>query len=638
MSYLFRIPDSVFCRLLRPKIEPGTRDYICCSGEENKEIPNGPMPMNTTPQSEYQWRLEQRRTSAKELDSWHYRIGNTRLALFIAAVIMAWFAFQSRRISPWWLLAAGCAFIGLVAWHSRVLQRLERFNRSVDFYTRGLKRLDENWEGTGEPGDRFRDPSHPYSEDLDIFGKGSLFQLLCTARTISGEQVLASWLKSPAGADTIRARQEAVDELRSKLDLREDLAVLGADVRAGVSPDPLVHWGEGPERFHSNLIRITAAILTLLVLASIGVWIGTGREQWFLLGIFVELLFVFFHRHTVGDAVHAAERAGPDLELLSSVLARLEKESFKTPHLKSLRASLDYEGMPPSRIIARLNRLIVLLDSRKNLFFAPVAFILLWEIQLAFLVENWRSAHGHAIAGWLTTVAELEALSSLAGYGYEHPNDPFPEITAASPCFDGRGLGHPLIPESKSVRNDVTLTGDVQVLVVSGSNMSGKSTLLRTVGINAVLALAGAPVRAQSLRIAPLAVGASLRILDSLQGGTSRFYAEITRLRKLVTIAEGPIPLMFLLDELLHGTNSHDRRIGAEAVVWGLARRGALGLLTTHDLALAHIAEALAPHAVNVHFEDHIENGRIAFDYRLLPGIVRKSNALELMRSIGLEV
>jgi DNA mismatch repair ATPase MutS len=320
------------------------------------------------------------------------------------------------------------------------------------------------------------------------------------------------------------------------------------------------------------------------------------------------------------------------------VLARMEKEQFKTDRLRKLRIALDREGMPPSRLIARLNSLIVLLDSRRNQMFAPIAFILLWEIHLAFFVEDWRRKHGHAIAGWLEATAEMEALSSLAGYAYEHPDDPFPELSEQSPCFDGQGLGHPLLPQSKCVRNDVSLTGEARVLVVSGSNMSGKSTLLRTVGINTVLALAGAPVRAQRLKISPLALGASIRMMDSLHQGTSRFYAEITRLKQIVSLTEGSIPLMFLLDELLHGTNSHDRRIGAEAVIKGLVRRGAIGLLTTHDLALAHIVDALAPHAANVHFEDHIEDGRIAFDYHIHPGIVKKSNALELMRSIGLEV
>jgi DNA mismatch repair ATPase MutS len=196
-----------------------------------------------------------------------------------------------------------------------------------------------------------------------------------------------------------------------------------------------------------------------------------------------------------------------------------------------------------------------------------------------------------------------------------------------------------LIPETRNVRTDLKLSDEERrVLIVSGSNMSGKSTLLRTVGINTVLALAGAPIRARRLRLTPLQVGASIRIQDSLQAGASRFYAEITRLRQIVELTEGELPVLFLLDEILHGTNSHDRRIGAEGVVRGLIERGAIGLITTHDLALARIAEELAPRAANVHFEDHLEEGKMTFDYRLRPGVVERSNALELMRSVGLEV
>jgi DNA mismatch repair ATPase MutS len=235
-------------------------------------------------------------------------------------------------------------------------------------------------------------------------------------------------------------------------------------------------------------------------------------------------------------------------------------------------------------------------------------------------------------------VGEIEALCALAGYSYERPRDPFPDIVDGEPRFEATGLTHPLLPERRSVRNDVNLGPGTRLLVVSGSNMSGKSTLLRSIGINVVMALAGAPVRALALTLSPLALGASIRVTDSLQGGISRFYSEITRLRQIVDLTGGPAPLLFLLDELLQGTNSHDRRIGAEAVVRGLLGRGAIGLLTTHDLALAHIADLLAPKAANVHFEDHIEGGRIAFDYILRPGIVQRSNALELMRSVGLEV
>jgi hypothetical protein len=551
---------------------------------------------------------------------------------------MGFCALKWQLFSPWWLAAPVCGFIALMSWHSRVLRDLQRFKRAIEFYERGFARLDERWEGSGEHGDRFVDPAHPYAQDLDLFGKGSLFQLLCSARTRAGEQILASWLKDAASPEEIRSRQDALKELRPNLALREDLAVLGADIGAVVDPDTLIKWGNGATLLNSLLLRIFVAILALLTFATLIIWMLTGQHLWFLLMVLIEMVFIYFYRHTVREGVGRAEKACQGLQLFSQVLARLEKERFETDYLSKLRDALDRDGFPPSRLIARLDYLMVLLDSRKNAYFAPVAFIFLWEMQLAFFIEDWRRQYGGAIAGWIEAAAEMEALLSLAGYAYEHPEDPFPELSDQSPCFEGRGLGHPLLPDAKCVRNDVKLTAEERVLVVSGSNMSGKSTLLRTVGINAVLALAGAPVRARQLRISGLAVGASIRILDSLQGGTSRFYAEITRLRKLASLADGPVPLMFLLDELLHGTNSHDRRIGAEAVIKGLVRRGSIGLMTTHDLALAHIVDALAPRASNVHFEDHIENGQIAFDYLLRPGIVKKSNALELMRSIGLEV
>jgi hypothetical protein len=590
------------------------------------------------PYKEYTQRLDQRTAQRAICESRHHGIGNARLAVFITAAVLAWFAFKSHSISPWWMLLPLSCFITLMAWHSRVLQNLKHLQNAVEFYQRGIDRLEERWTECGEPGGRFIDPSHPYAQDLDLFGQGSLFQLLCSARTLGGEQKLAAWLKNPASIDEIRSRQSAVDELRTGLDLREDLAILGSDVRTGVDPELLHRWSNSPPSNPSISLRILAAVLALLAITSIGIWASTGNYLWFFLIIFFELIFIYSRRRTVQPIASGAEKACRDLQLLSLLLSRLEKEQFSTSHLVKLRTSLDREGLPPSKLIARLNFLMVLLDSRRNQFFAPIAFLLLWEIQLAFFIEDWRRKYGHAISGWLEALSEMEALSSLAGYAFEHPQDPFPELSESSPLFEGRELGHPLLRENQCVRNDARLTISMRVLVLSGSNMSGKSTLLRTIGVNAVLALAGAPVRARSLRISPMTIGASIRILDSLQEGTSRFYAEITRLQQIVTLAEGPLPLMFLLDELLAGTNSHDRRIGAEAIIKGLVARNAIGLLTTHDLALAHIADALAPCACNVHFEDHIENGRIRFDYQLKPGIVQKSNALELMRSIGLEV
>jgi hypothetical protein len=592
----------------------------------------------TDPRTEYIHRLDARSAIMKKCEFRHRQIGNARLAVFVAAAILAWLSLWTRAISGWWLLAPLLAFILLMVWHSRVLLSLQRSRRSVQFYERGLARIEERWKGSGSTGSNFDDPSHPYAQDLDLFGSGSLFQLLSSARTHAGEQTLASWLKNPTPIETIRSRQKAVDELRFGLDLREDLAVLGADVETGVHSDSLIHWGNNPPTPKFILLRILAGLAAILTIASLAFWAISGEEIWFLMLVFIELIFAYSVRKRNEKAIGGAEKASPELQLLSILLARIEKEQFKTEHLAKLRSALIWKGLLPSRIISRLNFLLVLLDSRRNMLFAPIAFILLWEFQLSLLVEDWRRENGAAIEEWIAAVAEFEALSSLAGYAYEHPRDPFPELCDQAPYYEGKGLGHPLLPDEKCVRNSVSLSQELQVMIVSGSNMSGKSTLLRTVGINAVLAQAGAPVRAHQLRISILAIGASIRIMDSLQEGTSRFYAEITRLRKIVSLAEGPIPLIFLLDELLHGTNSHDRRIGAEAIIAGLVRKGAIGLLTTHDLALSHINESLSPRVVNVHFEDHLENGKMAFDYRLQPGVVKKSNALELMKSIGLEV
>jgi DNA mismatch repair ATPase MutS len=263
---------------------------------------------------------------------------------------------------------------------------------------------------------------------------------------------------------------------------------------------------------------------------------------------------------------------------------------------------------------------------------------------LAWAMERWRERHGRQIRAWLHAVGEFEALASLSAYRYEHPGDPFPEILAPAGTargeahFAGDSLGHPLLPAARMVPNDVRLGPGTRLLVLSGSNMSGKSTLLRTVGINAVMALAGAPVRAAALTLSPLAIGATLRIQDSLQEGRSRFYAEITRIREVADVAAGPTPLLFLLDELFHGTNSHDRLVGASGVLRSLLDRGAIGLITTHDLALTAIADDLGARAVNVHFEDWFEGGEMRFDYRMKPGRVTRSNALALMRAVGLEV
>jgi DNA mismatch repair ATPase MutS len=296
----------------------------------------------------------------------------------------------------------------------------------------------------------------------------------------------------------------------------------------------------------------------------------------------------------------------------------------------------------PSAAIRRLHRLSERLDWDRNMIFAPIAVLISWPLHIAAAIEAWRREFGTHVPEWLAIAGEYEALHSLAAYAYEHPSDPFPTLKEDAPAtFEGLQLGHPLVAAGKMVRNDVRLTPEVRLLIVSGSNMSGKSTLLRTVGVNLVLAMAGAPVRAERLTLSPLAAGATLHIQDSLQAGRSRFFAEITRIRQISDLAGKQPGLMFLLDELLQGTNSHDRRIGAAAILRSLIDRGAIGLITTHDLALTTIAPAddeTSGRAVNVHFDDEFREGQLVFDYRLKPGPVTRSNALELMRAVGLPI
>jgi DNA mismatch repair ATPase MutS len=272
------------------------------------------------------------------------------------------------------------------------------------------------------------------------------------------------------------------------------------------------------------------------------------------------------------------------------------------------------------------------------LHFGPLFFPLLGTARVALGLEAWRSKHGTALANGLGALGEVEALNALAAYAYENPTDPFPELVEKGPCFEAEGLGHPLLPAAACVRNDVRLNGQQQLLIVSGSNMSGKSTLLRTVGANAFLAMAGAPVRALRLRLTPLTLGATLRLEDSLLKGRSRFFAEVTRIRQLLDLAGRHPPLLFLLDELFSGTNSADRRQGAEAVVRRLLDAGAVGLVTTHDLALTHLSDVLGPRAANVHFADQHADGAMSFDYQMRPGVLRSGNGLAILRALGINV
>ena len=587
---------------------------------------------------EYRQRLNDRESRVAQREAIHIRLGNIRLVLALIAAATAWESLKEHAFSPWWMVLPLSVFVGMAAYHSRTLRARDLAQRAVAWYRGGLARIEDRWAGAGQTGERFSDSHHVYAADLDLFGRGGLFELLSTARTRMGEDTLAKWLLSPSAVDEIVERHAAVRELRDQLDLKEDLAVLGEDAGVGVSPEALLHWAEAPNQMKPEWVRWFGVILSISAIAGAVVWGYFGIAAPLIVILAVEAIIRYRIGNSLENVLHGSEHAFRDLGLLSGVLARVERHAFSSPRLKSLQHDLSSHGHTSSFAIARLKTIVDLSDSRRNLIVGMLDLPLMYSIQVAFAAERWRRAHGHAVASWLSAIAEIEALICLGTYSYEHPGDPFPEFVQGATCFNAAEIGHPLIPAGACIRNNVRLFDGARVLLVSGSNMSGKSTLLRTVGINAVLAMAGAPVRARSLRLTPVQVGASIRINDSLREGSSRFYAEITRLRKLFDLAGGDPPLLFLLDELLQGTNSNDRRIGAEGVLCALLNRGAIGLVSTHDLALVDIGGPLNGQLHNVHFQEDFDNGRMSFDYKLREGVVTKSNGLALMRSIGLDV
>jgi hypothetical protein len=544
--------------------------------------------------------------------------------------------------STWWSLLPVIALAVLVVRHDAVVRARDAAARAVAFYDRGLARIEDRWIGSGATGERLTDDGHLYANDLDLFGRGSLFELLSIARTRAGEDTLAAWLKHPAVPDEARSRQRAVAELTDALDLREDISVVGREVTE-IRSDSLTAWADAPPLLSPPWLRWLALTITAAVIATAVLWLTTDMSTPLMVMLALQVGFAWPQQKRVERVLHGADWVGRELDTFGHMLQRLEREQFSSPSLAALRSALDTKGVVASHAIRQLHRLVELHDWQHNLLFLMISLPLMWGTHVAWAIEDWRRAHGRHVRHWIDAVGQFEAFSSLSAYRFEHPDDPFPELVDASVSnhggfFEGTALGHPLVPASRMVRNDVSFAGGTRLLVVSGSNMSGKSTLLRTVGINAVLAQAGAPVRAATLRLSPLAIGATLRIQDSLQEGRSRFFAEITRIRELSDMANGGIPLLFLLDELFHGTNSHDRLVGSSGVLRSFVDRGAIGLITTHDLALAGIARALAPRGVNVHFEDWFDGGEIRFDYRLKPGPVTRSNAIALMRAVGLDV
>ena len=604
-----------------------------------------------SPLDEYARRRQAREADAAAREHVHVRLGNSKVAIFIA-ILIYWAVTLNGDPSAWFYAVAIALFVALSVWHERVLRAMARANAAAAFYRAGSDRIEDKWMRPEPSGARFKTPDHPYADDLDIFGPSSLFQLLSLCRTPMGESRLADWLLQPAAIAVIQDRQARVAALKTRLDLRERVAVVNAGQRRFMHPEQLIAWAEQPRTLPP--LRLLVVAMAVLFAAAFASYVN-GGSGWAVVAVAavngVLLGLLGKRANTIAEAL-SASTASAGVELLSNVIEQIERESFDEPALAALAARLKgTSGHDASRGIARLARVSDWADSRHNVFLRLAELPLLVTLQIAYAAQRWRRRHGAQLRDWVDAVADMEALLSLAGYAYEHPADPFPELVdAKEPFFDAREIAHPLIPAAEAVRNSFVLSTSAselpqalnpsspQILFVSGSNMSGKSTLMRTTGVTVVLALAGAPVRAHRLRLTPLAVGTCLRHTDSLQEHRSGFYTEALRIRRIYDLLNGPLPVLFLFDELLSGTNSKDRRIAAEGVTKTMLARHAIGMVTTHDLALTEIAAIFPGQVKNVHLQDHVEHGKMTFDYKLRDGVITHSNALELMRMIGLDV
>jgi hypothetical protein len=588
------------------------------------------------------------------------RLSSIRGATFLAGVGaligVEFFEGGAENLALAVLAAVVVTFVWLVAVHRRV-RREERWSEALGLVAReGILRGERRWAELEEalPLEERSMPEvpreHPYAQDLDVVGRASLWRLLGPLTSRGARQKLRAWLLEPATPGGARARQEAVRELAPLVELRSELAALGRRELRDASGE----WGRflmwidqvAPQRGKSW--DVAGFALPLALLGTVVADVALGAGPWWLL---VAIPQLWAARHVTRSALPAFEAvasAAAPARAAVPQMRLLDETTWEGERLRSVRAALGHGKDAAHRRLGALLRFVDTVESRRNIVYASLGPLLLLDFHLLRALERWRDRHGHAVRDWLDASFEWEGLAGLATLAHDHPEWSYPELAPpGAGRVDARALGHPLLPPETCVRNDVSLGPAGTFLLVTGSNMSGKSTLLRSLGLNVALAGAGAPVCAEQLVTPCMRVFTCMRIDDSLEEGVSLFMAELLRIRAVVDAARDrdpeARPVLYLLDEMLHGTNTAERRVAARGVLRHLLDAGALGAVSTHDLGLAEVA-GLREAAVPVYFREHVERDgadgrpRISFDYRMRPGIATTRNALKLLEAVGLSV
>jgi len=489
-------------------------------------------------------------------------------------------------------------------------------------------------------GREFTDREHPNSYDLDLFGHASVFQFINRTTSMPGAQLLALWLGSPADIREIKMRQEAVGELSPEIDWRQRFMTLGHFNRRAINnPGDLLSWTQSGNEFRNiKKIKLTTFGLSGLSLAVI-ILVITGWPPAILLFVALINALVYFRQGKKINTIHQQVSKSADLiQTYSEMILAIEEKKFKTDKLNLLQQIFKADPTA-SEAIKILSKLVNRLDTRLNILVSlPLNLFFFWDIHYCLALEKWKRQHAVEINHWFAAMAEFEALNSIANMAFNNPDWAMPEIVPDFFTFRAENMGHMMIPRERRILNNLNIVKANSILIVTGSNMSGKSTFLRTCGVNAVVALAGGPVCATSFTLSHTQVHSSMRISDSLEDNTSSFYAELKRLANIIHHAERDPRVFLLLDEILRGTNSNDRYTGSVALIRQLSDYGTVAIVATHDLKLAEMEKTIPGHIENYHFDVKVEGEELYFDYKLTPGICTSLNASILMKKMGIRI
>ncbi|KNY30411.1 MutS family DNA mismatch repair protein [Pseudobacteroides cellulosolvens] len=571
-------------------------------------------------------------------------VSNLRLAVFLVGLA----AGVVLYLVKYYILLSAVIFVSIIVFiylvirHEKLIDIKKFHTFLLEINQNSIKRLEGKWHEFTDTGDEYNNSEHRYFEDLDIFGKGSLFQWINTSKTYYGRSFFKDILgNTPKCIEDITERQQAVLELSRKLGWRQRFQAETMSVPdKTIDPDELIKWALDTETFYIKkwftiFVKALPVFTGIVILLAMNTQFITFHIPVLLL--LIQAILLRIKRKKRSEVFDLAEKYSNDIKVYYNALKHFEKHNFKSTHIKDIRAGMvNNEGLKAYKQLDRLSKIIDNISARHSAFFELLNILTLWDFQCMTAIEKWKQSSGKFLLSWIKAIGKVEALCGLAIISFDNPKWPMPDIWDSKPFIEAKGLGHPLLGQN-GVSNDLKIKNQVKVLLITGSNMSGKSTLLRTVGINLVLAYAGAPVCAQSFSASIADIHTCMRVSDDLGKSISSFYAELLRIKEIVNRAESGEKVFFLLDEIFKGTNSRDRHMGARVLIKRLCQLNCSGLVSTHDLELSDL-ENEGFEVKNYHFEEYYKDNKINFDYKLREGVSTTRNAVYLMRLAGIDI